>query len=80
MMSPLHADGPGGGDEGLSSVFKQWARENLETILVKGATKKLDELLSNWTKDQLEQLNITLPLKPWTVSGDAHGRVCLLCV
>ena len=68
MMSPLHADDTGG-DEELTTVFKQWARENLETLSVKGATKKLDDLLSNWTKDQLEQLNITLPLKPWTVSG-----------
>ena len=72
MMSPLHADDTGGGDEDLSSVFKQWARENLETLSVKGATKMLDNLLSNWTKDQLEQLNITLPLKPWTVSGWMH--------
>jgi hypothetical protein len=68
MMSPLHPDDTGG-DEELTTIFKQWARENLETLSVKGATKKLDDMLSHWTKNELEHLNITLPLKPWTVSG-----------
>ena len=68
MMSPLHPE-DNGGDEELTSIFKQWARENLETLSVKRATEKLNDMLGEWTKNQLEHLNITLPLKPWTVSG-----------
>jgi hypothetical protein len=68
MMSPLHPE-DNGGDEELTSIFKQWARENLETLSVKRATEKLNDMLGEWTKNQLKHLNITLPLKPWTVSG-----------
>ena len=68
MMSPLHPDS-NGGDEELTTVFKEWARENLETLSVRGATEKLNDMLGDWTKNQLDVLNITLPLKPWIVSG-----------
>jgi hypothetical protein len=64
-MSPLTGDD---GDEQFAMEFKTWAKANLETLTINGATAKLSTMLGDWTAKQLDHLNIEMPLKPWTVS------------
>jgi hypothetical protein len=80
MMSPLHPDN-NGGDEELTTVFKEWARDSMETLSVKGATEKLNDMLGDWTKKSARCSQYHTAAQAvdrfWV---DAHCRVCLLCV
>jgi hypothetical protein len=66
MMSPLSGDD---GDEKFAMEFKAWAKANLETLTITGATAYFTTMFGEWTAKQLDHLNIEMPLQPWTVSG-----------